>query len=217
MPVTTDHQFIDVYPIRKTDKRLIIGTIHPHLHENFLIPFFYGNVSSIWSKLARAFPERNFATLKSIIETLDHYKTSVTDMIRQCDRDNENITQDSLLYSIVLNTEQIADALNESQIDTIYFTSRFGRNNTAKLFINAFNIDYLETFDETLSEFTIPVNLFGRQIRSIVLYSPSGNAKVGISKSFPYKNQFEYYRRYDKPVAQFLIDFYREKFNYFNL
>lgn len=48
MPVTTFHNYIDTYPIRENSTKLIIGTIHPHLVENFNIDFFYGNVGSFW-------------------------------------------------------------------------------------------------------------------------------------------------------------------------
>ncbi|MBK6965069.1 MAG: hypothetical protein IPH20_14305 [Bacteroidales bacterium] len=51
----TIHQYLDKYPISRDSKKLIVGTIHPHDHENFGIPFFYGNRSSIWKILSEAF------------------------------------------------------------------------------------------------------------------------------------------------------------------
>ena len=56
MKVITRHQHIDLYPIPKDSERLILGTIHPHHHEKFLLPFFYGNKNSIWEILSDAFP-----------------------------------------------------------------------------------------------------------------------------------------------------------------
>ena len=217
MLVTTNHQYIEVYPIRKSDRRLIIGTIHPHLHNDFQIPFFYGNVGSIWGILSKAFPQHDFTSLQSIITTLKEYETSITDIIKTCDREHANITRDDLLYNIVLNKEQIEDGLSESQIDTIYFTSRFSTNSAAKLFVETFRIDYKASFNESTSEFTIPKSRFGREIRCVVLYSPSGAANVGISQTRPYLNSIDYYRQFEKPVARFKVDFYKEKFNYFDI
>src|SRR5690242_6439085 len=134
MPVTTYHQYLDIYPVRPTDRRMVLGTIHPHLTEHFDIPFFYGNVGSFWNLLGQAFPQHNLLALPSILQILSRHRTWVTDIIRQCDRDSQTVTQDALLYNITANTEQIRNALNESEIDTIYFTSRFGKNNATSLF-----------------------------------------------------------------------------------
>src|SRR4051812_10526422 len=104
MPVTTIHKYLDSYPFKNTDKRLVIGTIHPHLTTNFSLPFYYGNVGSFWSILAKAFPQHNFASLSSILKVLSDYQTHITDMVRQCDREDESITRDDLLCNISLNT-----------------------------------------------------------------------------------------------------------------
>lgn len=217
MPVTTVHQYLDAYPVAHTDRRVIIGTIHPHVTENFNIPFFYGNVGSFWEILAQAFPLHNFQTLQSIQQILSDRQTWVTDIIRQCDRDNETVTRDALLYNIVDNQEQIGDALNEVAIDTIFFTSRFGTNNAAKRFTQVFGINYQAKYDNAISEFTIPANYFGRSIRCVALYSPSNDANRGIAGwAAGYRNNIEHYRQFPRPVKQFKTDFYRSKFQYLN-
>src|SRR5690606_29980403 len=141
--------------------------------------------------------QRQFGNLDQITETLENYNVAITDIIRQCDRENENVTSDSELYNIIHNGQQIQDGLTNSQIDTIYFTSRFGANNAARLFVDTFNINY--HFDELSSEFTIPQNYFGRQIRCVVLYSPSNNANRGIARAAPYLNNIEHYQQFDHP------------------
>jgi hypothetical protein len=215
MPVTTIHEYLDNYPYNQTYRRMIVGTIHPHMTENFNIPFFYGNVGSFWDILGQAFPQHNFLTLDSIQQVLSNYQTWVTDIIRQCDRENSNITRDDLLYNLVLNEDQIGDALNESEIETIYFTSRFGKNNAAKLFTKVFHIRYRQTYNINTSEFLIPKNRFGRQIRCIVLYSPSNDANKGIAGgATPYLNNIAHYQQFLTPVKQFKIEFYQEKFAY---
>ena len=214
MPVTTFHNYIDNYPIGQNSTRLIVGTIHPHLIGNFNIDFFYGNIGSFWDILANAFPQRQFGNLEEIIATLDSYNIAITDIIRQCDRENENITADSELCNIVHNGEQIQAGIQNSQIDTIYFTSRFGANNAARLFVDTVNIHY--HLDQLTSEFTIPQNYFGRQIRCVVLYSPSNNANRGIARAAPYLNNIGHYQQFEHPIKQFKIEFYRDKFNFFN-
>lgn len=216
MPVTTTHNYIDIYPIGQHCTKLIVGTIHPHLVDNFLIDFFYGNVGSFWDILSIAFPNRQFGNLEQILGTLNEYNVAITDIIRQCDRENESVTADSELYNIVDNGEQIQAGIINSEIDTIYFTSRFGENNAARLFIDTFGIDYKQTFDNATSEFTIGEELFGRQIRAVVLYSPSNNANRGIARATPYLNNIEHFQQFEHPIKQFKIEYYQEKFDFFN-
>ena len=215
MPITTIHNYIDNFPINLNSRKLILGTIHPHLIQNFDIDFFYGNVCSFWDILSNAFPENNFGNREEIISTLETHFVAITDIIRQCDRENENITEDSKLFNIVLNTEQIRNGIENSNIDTIYFTSRFGKNNAAKLFVDAFNIEF--NFNILNNEFIIDEDYFGRQIRAVVLYSPSNNANRGIAKAISYRNNINYFQNFEHPVKQFKIEFYRDKFDFFNI
>lgn len=213
--VTTTHRYLNQYPIKNSSTSLIIGTIHPHLVNEFVIDFFYGNVGSFWSILSEAFPSRNFNNRDEIINTLNSYNVSITDMISKCSRENEHITQDAKLFDVVLNIDLIENGIKNSKIDTIFFTSRFGKNNAAKLFTKAFKIKC--DFNSETSEFYIPESFFGRKIRCIVLFSPSNNANIGISKSKSYlKNKFKY-EDIKHPIKQFKIDFYREKFSFFNI
>lgn len=214
MPITTIHNYIDNYPINPNSTRLIIGTIHPHLIQNFNTDFFYGNIGSFWDILSNAFPQRQFGNLEEIIQTLNNFNVAITDIIRQCDREHENVTSDSKLYNIISNAQQIQAGIENSQIDTIYLTSRFGKNNAARIFVNTFNIPY--NFNQMTSEFTIPQNYFGRQIRCVVLYSPSNIANRGIVRAVPYRNNIEYYQQFEHPIKQFKIEFYQDKFNFFN-
>jgi len=214
MPVTTIHKYIDNYSIGKNSTKLIVGTIHPHLTESFIIDFFYGNTGSFWDILSNAFPKLRFNNLKEIIASLGNYNVAITDIIRQCDRENVNVTADSELFNIIYNYEQIQEGINNSLIETIYFTSRFGKNNAARLFVDKFNIRC--AFNQSTSEFLIPVNHFGRQIRGVVLYSPSNNANIGITKAAPYLYKKAHYQKFEHPIKQFKIEFYQEKFDFFN-
>src|SRR5690554_5281558 len=183
MPVTTEHKYISNYPIKLDSKYLIIGTIHPHRTEDFEIDFFYGNKNSLWTILSDAFPNKDFSDKENIVCRLDESKTSITDMIKKCDREDATITQDKELYNLCLNTDQIRNGITNSSITTIFLTSRFGKNNAAKLFVDNFKIRYKATWNEESSSFLIPKEVFGREINAIVLFSPSGQANTGISKS----------------------------------
>ena len=216
MPITTTHSFIDLYPINPNSRRLIIGTIHPHSIADFNINYFYGNVGSFWDILANAFPQKRFGNLDQILQTLNQHHVSITDMIRQCDRENVSVTQDAKLFNMLINSNQIRDGITNSLVDTIYFTSRFGKNNAAKLFVDTYRIRHQDSYDEATSEFTIDEAVFGRRIRAVVLYSPSNQANIGISQSVPFLNNALHYQQFANPVKQFKIDFYRDKFNFFN-
>lgn len=194
---------------------MIIGTIHPHDTSRFDVDFFYGNRGSFWDILGTAFPNQDFSTLGSIKATLNKYGIWITDIIRECDRKHERVTRDCELYNLKYNNEAINDAIRLGMIDTIYFTSRFGTNNAATLFCRLFGIRYSSLFDRTSSEMVIPSKHFGRPIKGVVLYSPSDDANRGIAgKAMSYKNRLDYFSRFEKPVKQFKIEHYREKFSF---
>ena len=214
MAVTTEHKFIDTYLIKRESKYLIIGTIHPHRTDDFEVNFFYGNKNTLWSILSEAFPSRDFSSEKKILETLNNSLTSVTDLIRKCDRENEKITKDKELYNLCLNTNAIREGIKNSSITTIFLTSGFGKNNAAKLFVDNFKIRYKDNFNDTQKSFIIPKEVFGREINAIILLSPSGDAYRGIAGSPGYKEKKHLYENEKTPVKQFRIDFYKERFNH---
>lgn len=130
-------------------------------------------------------------------------------MIRTCERENEKITQDRLLKDIAVNKNQIESGIKNSKIDTIFFTSGFGKNNAAKLFCDTFKIQVQNKKDRV---FDIDERIFDRKIKGIILFSPSGQANVGIKKNKIFmENEFKY-KNHKTPVNQFRIDSYREAF-----
>lgn len=207
--IKTEHKYLKKYHSKKSDTALILGTIHPHNTDNFKIDFFYGNRNSIWSSLGFAFPQLDFKTQDSIVNNLSASNIWISDMILSCERSNEKITQDKLLQNLELNTEQIENGIKASQIKKIFFTSGFNKNNAARLFCDAFS---LKTKLDSNREFDIPENIFGRKIKGIVLFSPSGQANIGISKNKRFIELKDKYEQYDKPVSLFKIDSYRIAF-----
>ncbi len=206
--VITKHRYIKEYPIKKNDKYLILGTIHPHRISE--LDFFYGNAKTFWDILAQSL-ESQFDNLDNILDFLKKHNIAISDMILECCRQDETVTKDSELYNLVLN-QSIKDEILNSDIETIYFTSAFGKNNAAKLFFDLFDLkkQIPENWKET-NEFYIMIA--NKKIKCIILLSPSGASNIGISKSKIYhKVKNKYYGIYDKPVKQFKIDFYKTKF-----
>ena len=217
MPVTTYHQFINKCLVKPTDRRLILGTIHPHNVHDFSLPFFYGNKNFLWRHLENAFPCRTFNNVQNIMRTLEDENVWISDMISQCDRDHSGIYKDEELRNISLNSNQIMNGLSNSKIDTILFTSAFGCNNTAKLFVTEFNIKYRKTWNEMTREFIIPTHHFGREIRGIVMYSPTDGANQGIAKGKIYREwKSEKWNGKGLPMNAFKIAHYKEKMNFWN-
>lgn len=211
--ITTTHQYLDKYPITKDSEKLIVGTIHPHDHDNFTIPFFYGNVTNLWTILSEAFPDdlKQPLTLESILKFLKTKKISVSDTIRKCNRMNLTAL-DKDLIPIELNNQIIED-VKQSQISEILFTSGFGKNNAFKLFY----VDILkQKITSDIKEkrgIILDKKYFGRPIKLTVLYSPSGSSNVPLSTSKIYLDNKHKYSKSSRPVYDFKVDYYRDNFD----
>lgn len=211
--IITTHQHLDLYPVSPESARLIVGTIHPHDHERFLIPFFYGNRNSIWTILSEAFPKDLPApvTLEKVLSFLEKHKISVSDTIRVCKR-NKPSALDQDLVPLELNT-QLIEQVKNSKIREILFTSGFGKNNAFKLF-------YVDMLGMKITpqirkdrEVMLDKSVFGRPVKLTILYSPSGAAMVPLSTSSIYLETKHKYIHSSRPVYDFRIDYYREKFS----
>lgn len=211
--MTTTHQYLDKYPIAKDSEKLIVGTIHPHDHDNFTIPFFYGNVTSLWRILSEAFPNdlKQPLTLESILKFLKTKKISVSDTIRKCNRINLTAL-DKDLIPIELNNQIIED-IKQSKISEILFTSGFGKNNAFKLFyVDILNQKITADIKEKRG-IILDKKYFGRPIKLTVLYSPSGSSNVPLSTSKIYLDNKHKYSKSSRPVYDFKVDYYRDNFD----
>lgn len=209
----TTHQYLDKYPILKESKKLIVGTIHPHDHENFYLPFFYGNVLSIWTILSDAFPHEltQPLTLDKILTFLKSRNISVSDTIKICDRTSPTALDEDLI-PVELNTS-IKDDIKNSEIIEILFTSGFGKNNAFKLFYeDILGLTISKSIKES-REIILDKEIFGRPIKLVVLFSPSGASNVGISKSKLFLATKENYINSKRPVYDFKVDYYRKMFS----
>jgi G:T/U-mismatch repair DNA glycosylase len=208
----TTHQYLEKYPISAKSKKLIVGTIHPHNHSSFQIPFFYGNVTSLWKILSQAFPNhlKQPLNLKGILDFLEKKNISVSDTIRKCERKNPTAL-DKDLIPLELN-EKIIDDIRDSTIEEILFTSGFEKNNAFRLFY--VDILGLKITSEIRKNRNVMLDksIFGRPVKLTVLYSPSGTANIGLSNSPLYLESKEKYKNSKKPVADFKVDYYRTNF-----
>lgn len=209
----TTHQYIHKYPIIPSSEILICGTIHPHDFEKFIVQFFYGNKLSLWKILNEAF---NFEMgkeidLDGILKFLKARKISVSDTILECKRIKPS-SLDKDLKPLKLN-HAIKEQIRNSEIKWIYFTSGFQKNNAFKLFYE--DILGLTLTAEILKnrEIILNKNVFGRPVKLIALYSPSGSANVGLSRSKIYLDNKNKYAHFKTPVQRFKVDYYREYFS----
>ena len=211
--MTTKHQFLPLYPIDPSSKRLIVGTIHPHDHESFKIPYFYGNRGSIWTILHEAFPEElpDPFSLEAIRSFLNARKISMSDMVLECRR-KAPTALDSDLIPVRLNHGIVEDIRN-SAIRDILFTSGFGTNNAFKLFL--VDVLRLRITSELRrkKELVLGPGVFGRPVHLRALISPAGTANISLSKDPMYLAVSHRYAGSRRPVQDFKVDYYREVFS----
>ena len=209
----TTHQFLPLYPIDPASEKLIVGTIHPHDHSNFRVPFFYGNRGSIWTILHEAFPAElpDPFSREAILAFLKSRKISMSDVVVECRR-KARTALDSDLIPIRLNFEMVEE-IRDSRISEIYFTSGFGTNNAFKLF-------FVDILKQRLTKEIVEQKgcllgpeIFGRSVRLTALVSPAGTGNISLSKSKMYLENRHKYAGSGRPVQDFKVDYYRDIFS----
>lgn len=209
----TQHAYLHLYPIEPDSKLLILGTIHPHDTNNFLISFFYGNKNSIWNLLSDAFPGalQRPITLDGVLSFLKSRKIAVSDNIVQCRRQNPTALDKDLIPE-TLNLDMVQQ-IRQSKIERILCTSAFGRNNAFKLFHESILGQRLTPAIRANREILLAPEIFGRHVLVKALYSPSGSANISLSKHPLYLNNRNKYAGSSRPVYDFKVDYYREQFS----
>lgn len=210
--IITRHLHLAKYPIDKAARKLIVGTIHPHNHETFLIPFFYGNKNSIWEIFADAFPEDlpKPITLEKVLHFLKKKKIAISDTIVECERQS-SMYLDNDLIPLKLNTGLLLQIKN-AEITDVYFTSGFGKNSAFKLFYTGILQKKITRKIRENRKVVLDKNIFGRVVTLHVLYSPSGSANIAWATSEMYREKAHRYKNSARPVYAFKVDYYRERF-----
>jgi len=195
MPVNLNlhktHPWLTKFPISKDSKYLIIGT-HPPMPYCGKLEFYYGNMNEFWRFLDQVYPgfklySNGCPEITDILSFLRKIKISITDIVNVTHV--EKFSTDKEMGKIQpedLNTE-LFKWLKDSCVETIYFTS-FGGTNSAK---NLFKKWYRSQFGKVCklsSEHENVVEMLGRQIRIIDLFSPSPTAKRSSPRIREYKD-----------------------------
>jgi hypothetical protein len=182
------HKYIDNYPIKPDSKHLIIGTIHAPLKNKFKIDFFYGSSSSLWRLFHDSFPDIDLDSenLNSILRFLDRNRISITDTIKVCRRKKIDSALDTDLIPIVFNKDMKEQIIN-SEIENLYFTSGFGKNNAFRLFyVNVLNNGYVKDWMKKQKEFKLTINE-KKTVTCHILISPSEAANRSVGRNDEYK------------------------------
>ena len=211
--MTTNHQYLDKYTISADSEKLIVGTIHPHDHTNFIVPFFYGNKLSIWTILNEAFNNEigQEISLDGILKFLERYKISVSDTVVKCNRKNPTAL-DKDLIPLTLN-HRLIDQIKNSKIKEILFTSGFETNNAFKLFyVDILGLKITPEIRKA-RQTMLDKSIFDRPVKLTVLYSPSGSSNVPLSTSKIYLDNKHKYTNSTRPVYDFKVDYYRDSFS----
>lgn len=202
--MSINHPWLFKHPIKSNTKYLIIGT-HPPMPYCGKLKFYYGNMSEFWKFLDKVYRGNklylNGCPRKSdIIKFLDKGYFAITDMVYITRV--EKFSTDAQMGKIVSSdlNPSLKKWLNDSNVVAIYFTS-FGGSNSAK---HLFKKWYKENFkiesktNKITSAHFNKIQLFGRKIKLIDLFSPSPTARrssprVAEYKEWKKKNRFKDY------------------------
>jgi G:T/U-mismatch repair DNA glycosylase len=207
--MTTEHQYLSVFPILPDSTKLIVGTIHPHDHESFPLKYYYGNMLSLWKILSDGFPGElsDPNRLDDILAFLRNRKISVSDTIVKCKRIKPTAL-DEHLTDITLHHD-IVRQIKVSQINHILFTSGFGKNNAFRLFYDGILKEKITPDIKRAREVLLDPSFFGRPVKLTVLYSPSSSSNRSIPRTRLFKENKHLYENVEKPIWAFKVDHYR--------
>jgi hypothetical protein len=215
-----EHPWLKDYPILPEHKHLIIGT-HPPMPYSGCMPFYYGNMNVFWRLLEETYNEKIFFNsngtpdLDKILSWLESKNLTITDMVHYTLKDNKFSTDQEMIIEKGTNqlNESLSAWLENSNIETIFFTS-FSEGKSAYALFKKW---YKSNFGKSLksgkqiidsgNDFSIEIN--GRIVRLIMLYSPSPAARRGIPRSQPYINWLEQNQNVKNSIDLFRIDWYR--------
>jgi hypothetical protein len=215
-----DHPWLNNYPIDINSKGLIIGT-HPPMPYRGCMPFFYGNMNEFWKLLEKVYPCDNFfddegkPEILFIKKWIQKYDLSITDMVKFT-TNSFSVDEDMEIERGVgqLN-DDLFNSIKESNITTIYFTS-FGNGKSAYgLFRRWYKNHFKKTLDSgnniinSEAQFIL-INIFNRNIKLVMLYSPSPAARRGIPRSKPYIKWLDKDPKTKNSIDEFRVFWYKK-------
>jgi hypothetical protein len=206
------HPWLDNYPVKEDSKYLIIGT-HPPMPYCGKLDFYYGNLNEFWRFLDEVYPgnklyENGCPELKDIQIFLDKIKISVTDIVYKTHVDI--FSTDNEMGTIIPDdlNPYLKDWLKNSKVEKIYFTSFGGKNSAKQLFKKWYKKEFQKVckLDKNHEN---KLEIFGRNIQFIDLFSPSPSANRSSKRIKEFQNYM-----IDQPKAkfdEFRIDWYKLK------
>jgi G:T/U-mismatch repair DNA glycosylase len=185
-----NHPWLVDHPIKQDAKYLILGT-HPPMPYCGKLEFFYGNMSEFWRFLDKVYPKNKLYTdgcpkKQDILKFLNTYRVSITDMVYKTDVKKFSTDKEMGNISSKDLNPFLKVWLEKSDVEKIYFTSFSGKNSAKNLFKKWFK----STYGKTCRIPSFPLNkieINGRIIETIDLYSPSPTARRGLPNSQAFK------------------------------
>jgi len=166
-------------------KTLIIGTFPP-TKRNWSFDFFYPNKRNFFWKLLSVIAGKELlhsTGAEAVTERkalLDQLKITITDMGKTINRKDNNSLDENLEALAYMDILHIIDT--RPSLQKIIFTSSSGKVSAAKWFLN-----YLETkgikhkFPKMPKPVKSSLNMNGREVELVILFSPSARAANRIS------------------------------------
>lgn len=211
--MSTTHPWLKEHPISKDSKYLIIGT-HPPMPYCGKLEYFYGNRSEFWRFLDMVYPNNKLYSnscpkVEDITVFLDKSKMSITDIV--CKTSVEKFSTDEGMGKISADhlNPYLFDWLSVSKIEIIYFTSFNGLNSAKNLFKKWYKYKFeLESKKNKITKNHInEIELYGRKIKLIDLFSPSPTAR----RSSPRIKEYQEWKTNNNPndFDAFRINWYK--------
>ena len=216
-----EHPWLKNYPILPEHKHLIIGT-HPPKPYSGCMPYYYGNMNEFWRLLEETYKETLFfnsngtPNLDRILSWLEAKNITITDMVQFTLKDNKFSTDQEMIIEKGTNqfNQFLIGWLENSNIETIFFTSFSEGKSAYALFTRWYKSNFgiglksgKEIIDKGNEEY---IEINGKKIRLIMLYSPSPAARRGIPRSKPYLKWLERNKEQKNSIDLFRIDWYRK-------
>ena len=208
----TIHPWLEKYPIKKNNKFLILGT-HPPMPYCGKLEFYYGNMNEFWRILDSVYPNNHLYNngcpeLDSILKFLDKIKMSVTDLVYITNVDRFSKDNEMGKVSPAELNPFLTLWIEDSAVTTIYFTSFGGKNSAKQLFKKWYKKEFDKVCKISKSHENT-IELFGREIKLIDLFSPSPNAKRKANSINEFKKYIE--SNPNGNFDAFRISYYKEK------
>lgn len=211
MGIITEHAFLKKYPVTPSSRVLILGTLHPARADDFELPFFYGNRSSLWKLLSKAYPEQleNPFDLEQVLNFLRRNKIAVSDVVKKGMR-HKTRAADADLTALEYNMALLED-IRRSDIDVVVCTG----GNHPKGAFGIFTQKIIRTGKiPSHADLITGVKVFfeDRPLRLHAIPSPSGAANRGIASSPRFKKK-KLLQGQNYTVESYKIDLIRTVFD----